>query len=122
MDSQFYLNNLWLWKCGLPEEEPSPKISLSDLRKTEWSVDFETLMRNRLVVGALRYGRMGGKNKPQYNRVESMLKRLHKYSDNGNKEYLVDVANLCLLEFVECHHPKQHFQATDDVDHVTQSH
>jgi len=116
---QFFINNLWRWKCGLPELEPEKPVSYEQLQKTEWSVNFEQLMRNRLMVGSLRYGRIGGSNKPKYNRVESMLKRLQKFNESGNKEYLVDVANLCLLEFEECTHPNQHFESVDDGDHVT---
>ena len=115
-----YLFNLWKWKCGLPEDE-KPKgdpVQLEELKQTEWSVDFETLMRNRLIMGALRYGRIGAKNKPKYDRVSSMIKRLTKFQESGNKEFLVDVANLCLLEFVECNHPNQHFNSIDDGEHV----
>ena len=119
MDIQFFLNNLWLWKCGLPEtEEANQESSYEELKKTEWSEEFERLMRNRLIIGALRYGRLGAANKPQYDRINSMIKRLTKYQETGNKEFLVDVANICLLEFVECNHPNQHFHAIDDGEHT----
>lgn len=119
-ERDFYLRNLWRWKCGLPEEEDIPKetINLEDLRKSEWSQEFEELMRNRLIMGALRYGKIGVPNKPKYDRVSSMNKRLNLYQETGNKEYLVDMANLCLLEFVECHHPNAHFNSIDDGEHV----
>ncbi len=119
--SRLHLDNLWRWKCGLPEiERPSVSehVSLQELKETEWSVDFEKLMRNRLVMGALRYGRIGDGCKPKYERTASMVSRLEKYNETGNKEFLVDVANLCLLEFVECHHPKAHFNSVDDGEHV----
>ena len=119
MDIQFFLNNLWRWKCGLPEtEEANQESSYEELKKTEWSEEFERLMRNRLIIGALRYGRLGATNKPQYDRINSMIKRLTKYQETGNKEFLVDVANICLLEFVECNHPNQHFHAIDDGEHT----
>ena len=119
MDIQFFLNNLWRWKCGLPEtEEVNQESSYEELKKTEWSEEFERLMRNRLIIGALRYGRLGATNKPQYDRINSMIKRLTKYQETGNKEFLVDVANICLLEFVECNHPNQHFHAIDDGEHT----
>lgn len=119
MDIQFFLNNLWRWKCGLPENEEANQVSSYEgLKESEWSEDFEKLMRNRLIIGALRYGRIGAANKPQYDRVSSMIKRLSKYQETGNKEFLVDVANICLLEFVECNHPNQHFHAIDDGEHT----
>ena len=73
MDSQFYLTTFWLWKCGLPENEPGKPITFDELQQTEWNVDFEKLMRNRLIIGAMRYGRIGAKNKPKYDRVSSMI-------------------------------------------------
>lgn len=124
MNIDFYINNLWLWKCGLPENEPikpvknDKSLSFEVLSQTEWSSEFEQLMRNRLIMGGLRYGKIGQKNKKQYARVAAMIFKLARYNTTGNKELLVDVANLCLLEFVECDHPNQHFYATDDIDHV----
>lgn len=115
---QLFLDNLWRWKCGMSENENIPINSMESLKLSEWDDHFEQLMRNRLVMGAIRYGRIGVVGKPQYDRVTSMIKRLQKYADNGNKEFLVDVANLCLLEFVECNHSKQHFHAVDEQEHV----
>lgn len=119
MNLQFFLNNLWRWKCNLPENIANKPVNFDDLQKTEWNYDFEKLMRNRLIMGAMRYGKIGEKNKPKYDRASSMIKRLNKYSETGNKEFLVDVANLCLLEFVECNHPNQYLHSIDDGEHVT---
>lgn len=71
------------------------------LQATEWSEEFEAYMRNRLLVGAYRYGAMNHPGKPGYDRIGAALKRLQEYQQCKNKELLVDVANLCLLEFVE---------------------
>lgn len=98
---------------------PTNTQTYDQLAKSEWSSEFEQLMRHRLIMGALRYGRIHLPNKRTYNRVPSMVRRLKKYAESGNKEFLVDVANLCLLEFVECHHPKAHFHAIDNTtEHV----
>lgn len=113
------MKNLWRWKCGLSESELIPeKINLDELKQSEWSIDFERFMRNRLIMGAIRYGKIHEKNKPQYDRIDSMKKRIGKYIKSGNKEYLVDIANLCLLEFEECTHTNQHFYSIDDSEHV----
>lgn len=68
---------------------------------------------NRLIVGAYRYGRLGSKNKSQYDRLKSIRKRLDSYEQNGNLELLVDIANLALCEFVEGRHPKRHFKTEE---------
>lgn len=106
-----------LQRAGL-EALPPPRYTLDELAASEWSPQFEQLMRNRLIMGALRYGKLGAENKSQYDRIASMQKRLIKYQQSGNMELLVDIANLCLCEFVECHHPTKHFHSIDDGEHV----
>ena len=71
-------------------------------------------MRNRLVMGALRYGLLGDINKPQYDRIPSLLKRISEFQQTGNDEILVDIANIALLEFEEGAHPKKHWTPIDD--------
>lgn len=123
----YFIKQAWRRLAGYPEEEYTEpeRIDLNALKKSEWSEEFEKLMRNRLIMGAFRYGKMVHdseelKKKPPYNRVASIEKRLKLYSETGNKEYLVDCANLCLLEFVECRHPNAHFEVIDNTtEHVT---
>ena len=74
---------------------------LEALQETEWSPEFEGLMRRRLIMGAFRYGRLRDSRKPPYDRVVDMQRRLTQYVLTKNKELLVDVANLALLEFEE---------------------
>lgn len=115
--TELFLSNLWRWKCGLEEKEPTLGTSptLDSLADTEWSDEFEQLMRNRLVLGAFRYGLLGSTGKPTYKRVEDMIRRLEAYRYDLNKEHLVDVANLCLCEFVE---GVGHLTPVDDGQHV----
>ena len=61
---------------------------------------------------------MGIKNKPKYDRVSSMIKRIELYAETHNTEHLVDVANLAMMEFVEGDHPDKHFCAIDDGAHT----
>ncbi len=48
-----------LTQAGLVDR-PAPKFTLDELAASEWSPEFERLMRNRLIMGALRYGRTAG--------------------------------------------------------------
>lgn len=93
---------------------------IETLHQTEWSKEFESLMRNRLIVGSFRYGRLGIANKPQYDRCRDIKRRLELYQETGNTENLVDIANLALCEFVEGQHPLKHFAATDSEVHSPQ--
>ena len=112
-----FFHNAWRWKCGLPEKTTTIYPDLDTLKKSEWSVHFEQLMRNRLIMGAMRYGGIHAKGKPKYDRVASINRRLKQYQSTGNKEILVDVANMCLLEFEECDHTNAHFHAIDNATH-----
>lgn len=120
--SRLHLDNLWRWKCGLPEVDYTlqPKFDIEELRRTEWSSEFEQKMRNRLVFGAIRYGPMGHggipPGKPQYDRVASIRARLDRFERTGNAEWLVDIANMALLIYEERMHPNFHFRAVDGDD------
>lgn len=94
-------------RAGLCESDP-PRYTLAGLQASEWSHRFEQLMRNRLILGALRYGALHTP-KRKYDRVAGAMKRLQQYQQTGNLETLVDVANMALLEFEEGTHPKRHW-------------
>ncbi len=112
-----FIANLWRWAAMMPEL-PTEKLKLEELRRTEWSPEFEQLMRNRLIMGAWRYHRLHDRRRPAYDCVGSIIKRLARYQETGNTEHLVDCANLCLVEFVAGRHPNKHFSASDDAEHT----
>lgn len=103
----------------------APRVPpLDDLRKTEWSDEFETLMRNRLLMGAFRYGLMKDKidGSRSWAMLQSMRSRLTKYEATHNLEMLVDVANLCLLEYLMGKAKGFTMLAVDDGEHVQELH
>ena len=102
-----------LLKDAFPKKNPP----LEELRETEWSPEFETLMRNRLIMGAIRYGTLKD-NKGTYDHGAEAERRLQMYLETGNLEYMVDVANFCLLEYLKPYHPKAHFASIDDGVHA----
>lgn len=116
MSREFYLLNLWRWKCGLPEIEPKTLPPLKSLRKSEWSSKFESYMRNRLVMGAFRYGLLSDDRK-KFNRMDHCIKKIKEYKKTGNQELLVDIANFCMVEFIKSEHPTSHFNSLDDSEH-----
>lgn len=111
-----HIRNHLLESLGMGKAKPLP--SLESLKKTEWSPHFEKYMRNRLIMGAIRYGVLKSKGKPQYDRVSSIRQHLDLYMETGNAEHLVDIANLSLCEFEEPNHPKFHWDAQDDSEHT----
>lgn len=103
-----------------PEIRTRP--DLRELQASQWSQGFERLMRNRLIVGAMRYETFDEKRKGhRYDLLGSLRQRLELYEESRNQEHLVDCANLLMIEF-EC--PTldgAHFTSVDDGVHVQQS-
>lgn len=100
MDSIFnHIRHSIMNSCNAIVVDPS--MNLDRLRQTEWSSEFEKYMRNRMIQGSFRHGRLNGPDKSDYDRTAAIETRLSLYSKTRNKEYLVDIANLCMLEFVE---------------------
>jgi hypothetical protein len=128
-DIDFFYINAWRRMCGMEEityneGAPDPNI-LTKMQNTEWSQEFELIVRkldanskfineeliklqhNRLVLGAMRYGKMSHrglplpKGKPVYDRVGNSIKRLKVYIETKNSDMLADIANFMLLEYEE---------------------
>jgi len=107
-----------LSSLGMGDKTPMP--DLDELMKTEWSEEFEILMRNRLVMGAFRYGEFNKKNRPTRATIENIKKRADLFLEERNTEYLVDIANLAMKIFEVDDHPDKHFKAEDDKNHTEQ--
>lgn len=109
-----HLRERLLFAAGV-HEPPKRKLSLEDLF-SNWSSKFERLMRNRLAMGALRYGmikRQATLGSP-FDVLGAIKPKLDGYKRTGNTEYLVDAANYLMLVFEIDPHPNKHFQSLDD--------
>ena len=96
---------------------PATHKPLAVLRKTERNLVFERLCRNRLLMGAFRYGELFAEDKELYISVDDIRLRLDLYEKTGNLECLVDAANYAMLEFTYSKHKNAHFKASDDLIH-----
>lgn len=78
-------------------------LSLTDLLESEWDEEFERLMRNRLLMGAFRYGVLEEKRtgKSRFFYTKDAIRRLLEYGERPNLEILIDVSNMMLLQFVQ---------------------
>ena len=111
------LRDRLLTKAGLIES--LPKLTLAELEKEDreiWSKKFIVLMRNRLLMGRLRYGPR--KEKSSYDLVGAIESKLKLYKETGNDELMVDIGNYSMLQFKHGTHPNKHFSALDDIEHV----
>lgn len=74
---------------------------------------FHDLMDAAMLVSGFKYGAVSDAYPDKVSAMESLKKRLDAYKKTGNAEYLVDVANFAMIEFMHPAHAKAHYQATD---------
>lgn len=94
------------------------ELAPARLSITEWSDRFEILMRNRLIMGAMRYSKLAEPRPPGISDIHLRYieQRLETYKQTGNTEMLVDIANICLVEFEKGDHSLKHFKAIERED------
>lgn len=92
-----------------------------EILKTEVDERFINGMRDRMVVSFYKYGPVA-EGAPKVDVIASLMARLRLYANGdeakgikaGNTEYLMDVANFAMIEFMYPKHPGAYFQGTDD--------
>lgn len=87
-----------------------------DILSTEWSYKFEELQKKAMIMSYYKYGKIvknHSKSDNHMDAVSNLLKRLEMYKETGNTEFLVDVANFAMIEFMNPQHENAHFKGTD---------
>lgn len=87
-----------------------------DILKTEYCEKFDDIRKNMMVMSYYKYGPLKdnyGKYKSM-NAIENLKIRLQKYLDTGNTEYLADVANFAMLEFMHPSVENAAYKPTDN--------
>lgn len=85
-----------------------PNVPLS-----EFSDAFTQGMADRMAVSYCKYGAVKDAYPSRVDAIASLKKRLERYEETGNTEWLMDVANFAMIEFMHPRHPDAHFRATD---------
>lgn len=80
---------------------------------TEFSARFTQGMADRMAVSYCKYGRVADAYPHRVDAIASLKARLLKYEQTGNTEWLMDVANFAMIEYMHPRHDKAHFRATD---------
>ena len=88
-------------------------MSIKEVLETEFSEEFTQGMRDRMVVSYYKYGPIIDAYPNKVNAIESLKLRLDKYAETGNTEYLMDVGNFAMIEFILPNHKKAFYKATD---------
>lgn len=112
-----FLDESWHRLAGVAYR-PKKALHIASLRKSEWSVEFETYMRNRMVMGAFRYGPIADQDFGMYDLPAEIHKRVCRYERTRNLECLVDAANLCLIAFLHGQRIGETMQSEDDGEHA----
>jgi hypothetical protein len=81
---------------------------------TEYSEKFDELRKNRMVMSFYKYGALKtNAGEKLVDEIASLELRVEEYRKTGNLEFLADVANFAMIEFMQPQHPNAHFVATD---------
>jgi hypothetical protein len=80
---------------------------------SENSQEFHQGMVDRMGVSYFKYGPVADAYPTKVDALASLQKRLDRYAETGNREWLMDVANFAMIEFQHPRHSKAHFRSTD---------
>ena len=84
--------------------------------ETEYSERFDEIRKGMMVMSYYKYGPL----KDNYGTykglkaIPNLEARLQKYKETGNTEFLADVANFAMLEFMHPSVEGAHYKPTDD--------
>lgn len=79
------------------------------------SPPFIQMMLNRMCFGWFRYERQPyiGNSLRHRQGVNRIKEKLKAYERTGNQEFLADIANYAMIEFMSPSHPKAHLESAD---------
>jgi|SRR5467141_1805875 len=80
---------------------------------SEVSVQFLQGMMDRMAFSFHKYGAVAKNYPTPFHAIDNLRQRLSKYDADGNTEWLMDVANFAMIEFMRPSHESAHFRPTD---------
>jgi len=101
--------------CAYPYTPLSSDID--ELKKTEWSLEFEEHRLRRMILGFLRYGYVA---ESRNDNIASLINEANLFQTTGNAEHLLNIANYAMIAWMQRRHPNWHFRAQDDEHHAVQ--
>lgn len=88
-------------------------VDLNPILETEYSLYFDDLRKKAMLNSFYKYGSLKLNAKGNLSDTIKNLKvRLALFEETGNTEWLVDVANFAMIEFMYPQHSKAHYKAT----------
>ena len=91
------------------------KLTADEILSTEYSTKFDEIRKNMMVMSYYKYGKMSDNHSTEnlMDAVANLRKRLEKYEQTGNTEFLADVANFAMIEFMHPQHKKAFYKSTE---------
>lgn len=125
--NEFFMENAWRWKCGLPEVDYNKRDkvpaksqdSVYDNLPKEFTEIIE-LADNRMHQGKFRYGPIQRQNLKNFDTANECIKRIQRYINGGkeNLELIVDALNMCRIEFYKGKLEGKKVICIDDGEHA----
>lgn len=88
---------------------------IPNILKTEYSEIFDKIRKNMMIASYFKYGSIR-ENYEKYkcmDAIGNIEKRLAKYRETGNTEFLADIANFAMIEFMHPSIPGAKYTQTD---------
>jgi rhamnogalacturonyl hydrolase YesR len=85
-----------------------PSVPASEFSSKFWQGCYD-----RMAVSHAKYGLVADAYPEKVDAIASLRRRLERYEETGNTEWLMDVANFAMIEFMHPRHEEAHFRATD---------
>lgn len=79
----------------------------------DWSEEFDKLAKNRMIVSHYKYGWCSQTYPELAQAYKCIRERLDLYEKTGNMEYLVDIRNFAMIEFMHPAIEGAYFKAED---------
>lgn len=88
---------------------------LDKILQTEYSEKFDSLRKKAMQMSYYKYGKVKDNYKSYklVSAIGSLEMRLREYQKTGNAEYLIDIANFAMIEFMYPQHKDSHYKPTD---------
>lgn len=86
------------------------KPTSEEILRTEFCPEFVKLMQDAMCNSYFKYGPVKDGYPDKVNAIESLEERLRQFKMTGNIEFLVDVANFAMIEFMFPAHPEAYYQ------------
>lgn len=86
---------------------------MKEIEATEVSQKFLGRMKQAMVMSFHKYGPLKDAYPHKVKAITTLEDRLNKYKETGNADYLVDVANFAMIEFMRPAHAQFHDKPTD---------